>query len=188
MFFIYLWVMLKSPSAIAKPSKGTIFYNRLVRFIKVGSFLHIIGLLGIVLFFICFKASLFYLAHQQLILGYIWGLLALFFFTVPFFAEFDAYGRYQNYKQIKDSLFEMGYDRRLLKPFMHSKCQRDSVVVAAQDLNHDKEVEVFFHEMGYRSYHILPDTFNRNPLVLFSPVFWKQILFNEYYEFRNFYW
>jgi len=188
MFFIYIWFMLKSPSALAQPSNGTIFYNQFIRYIKVGSFLHIMGLLGILLSFISFKISLYYFAHMQLILGYLLGLLAFCCFTVPFFAEFDAYGRYQNYKQIKDSLFEMGYDQRLLKPFMRSKCQRDSVIVAAQDLNHDKEVEVFFHDMGYRKYHILPDSFNRNPLVLFTPVFWKQILFNEYYASRNFYW
>jgi len=146
------------------------------------------GLVGIALFFACIELSHFYFLQQELVWGYVWSIVAVCFFTVPIFSEFDAYGRYQNYKQIKDVIFEMGYDPRLIKPFMYSKCQRDAVIVAAQDLDHDKEVKAFFYAKGYRRYHILPDAFNRNPLVLFNILFWKRILFTEYYPSRNFYW
>ena len=180
--------MIKDPSVIEKPLRGTILYNQFVHYVKIGAFLHLMSLLGLALFLTSFKVSLFYFGHQQTGPGYFWALVSLCFFTVPFFAQFDAYGRYQNYKQVKDVLFEMGYDRRLIKPFMHSKCQRDAVIVAAQDLNHQKEVKDFFYAMGYRRIHILPDAFNRNPLVLLSKHFWKRILFTEYYQLRNFYW
>ena len=114
--------------------------------------------------------------------------LAVWSFTIPFFAIFDARGRYQNYKQVKDTLFNMGYDQRLLRPFMHSKCQRDAVVVAANDLGYSSEVKAYFYKAGYRWYHVLPDAFMANPLVLFSSVFWKRILFTKKYELQNFYW
>lgn len=180
--------MLKFPSVIEKPSKRTIFLNQIIRYIRIGSFLHIMGLVGIALFFVCFEVSRFYFTQQQPISGYIWSFLSLCFVTVPVFSEFDAYGRYQNYKQIKDAIFEMGYDPRLIKPFMYSKCQRDAVIVAARDLDHHTEVKAFFYAEGYRKYHILPDAFNKNPLVLFNKLFWKRILFTEYYPSRNFYW
>lgn len=146
------------------------------------------GLIGIAFFFASYEMSHFYFSQQHYASGYVWSIIALCFFTVPIFAEFDAYGRYQNYKQIKDAIFEMGYDSRLIRPFMYSKCQRDAVLVAAQDLNHHKEVKAFFYAQGYRKYHILPDAFNRNPLVLFSLLFWKRILITAPYTSRNFYW
>ena len=180
--------MLKSLSVLSKPSKRAILINQIIRYIKIGSFLHFIGLVGFALFFAGFEMSRFYFTQQQFLWGYIWSILTIWFFTVPVFAEFDAYGRYQNYKQIKDALFEMGYDTRLIKPFMYSKCQRDAVNVAARDLDHHNEVKAFFYAKGYRKYHILPDAFNKNPLVLLSRLFWKRILFTEYYPSRNFYW
>lgn len=180
--------MIKSPSVIEKPLKGTILFNQFIRYVKIGAFLHLMAFLGITLFIVSFKVSLFYFAQEQMFSGYSWAFLALCFFTVPFFAEFDAYGRYQNYKQIKDALFDLGYDPRLIRPFMYSKCQRDAVIVAAEDLHHQKKVKVFFYAMGYRSFHILPDAFNKNPLVLFNKHFWRRILFTEYYQLRNFYW
>ncbi len=48
-FFIYL-SMLRTPSAIAKPSGLSIRYNQFVRYIRIGAFLHVMGLVGIALF------------------------------------------------------------------------------------------------------------------------------------------
>lgn len=180
--------MIKDPSTIEKPLKGTILYNQLIRYIKIGAFLHLMSFLAIAVFMTSLKVCLVYFEYQQAGLGYFWAFVSLWFFTIPFFAQFDAYGRYQNYKQIKDVLYEMGYDARLIKPFMYSKCQRDAVIVAAEDLHHQKVVKDYFYAMGYRRIHILPDAFNRNPLVLFNKLFWKRILFTEYYQLRNFYW
>lgn len=44
--------MLRTPSAIAKPSGLSIRYNQFVRYIRIGAFLHVMGLVGIALFFI----------------------------------------------------------------------------------------------------------------------------------------
>ncbi len=180
--------MLKSPSTIQNPSIILIWYNQFIRFIRIGSFLHIMGLVGIALFFTTFQLSLNEFQDHLYLQGYLWAIVSFGFFTVPFFSEFDAYGRYQNYKQIKDSIYEMGYDKRLIKQFMHSKCQRDAVIIAAEDLNCQREVKSFFYDQGYRRYHVLPDAFTKNPLVLFYTVFWKRILFTQKYCLKNFYW
>lgn len=180
--------MLKLPSAITKPSGLRIGYNRFIRYVRIGAFLHIMGLVGIALCVSILQLSFYYFEEQQFIFGSLMALLSFCCSMVPFFSEFDAFGRYQNYKQIKDAIYEMGYDDRLIKPFMYSKCQRDAVIVASEDLGYRKEVKAFFYNNGYRHYNILPDTFVKYPLVLFSRLFWKRILFTKYYQLKHFYW
>jgi len=180
--------MIKSPSTLVKPSFQRIALERFLRFIKVGAFLHFTALVAVFLFVTTLRLCLYYFEDGLNSRAYLFLIMAIISFTLPFFAEFDAVGRYQNYKQVKDTLFKLGYDKRLLRPFMHSKCQRDAVVVAANDLGHGLKVKKFFYKSGYRWYHILPDAFMANPLVLLSGVFWKRILFTKRYELQNFYW
>ena len=155
---------------------------------KVGAFLHAMALISVLIMVVSARISMEYFIDGVYFKSILWAALATWAFTVPFFSELDALGRYQNYKQIKDSLHEMGYDQRLVKPFIHSKCQRDAVLIAADDLGCHKEVKRFFKDQGYRWYHILPDAFVRNPFVLFHPVFWNRILFTKKYQLKNFYW
>lgn len=171
-----------------QPSVFIIKINKIIRFIKVGRILHIMAILGLIIFIIGFQNSIHYFNVHDNFTGYLWVSVAIYGFTIPFFAEFDANGRYQNYKQIKDAFHKMGYDSRLIKPFINSRCQRDAVVVAAADLDYKKEVNAFFYKKGYRWYHVLPDAFIKNPLVLFKKVFWTRILFTKFYKLQNFYW
>ena len=180
--------MLKIPSAIEKPSSRRVAYERVLRYLKVGAFLHGMSFLSTIILVISARITLEYLQEELYAESLLWGALALWAFTIPFFSQFDAYGRYQNYKQIKDALFEMGYDGRLIRPFMHSKCQRDAVVIAGDDLGTGREIRKYFSDQGYRWHHILPDAFVRNPLVLFHGLFWKRILFTKHYKLKNFYW
>lgn len=180
--------MLKIPSAIEKPTTKRVVYERILRYLKVGSFLHFMSVLSVVILFLSARIAFEFFQENLFMHSFLWGALALWALTIPFFSQFDAYGRYQNYKQIKDALFEMGYDARLIKPFMRSKCQRDATVVAGNDLGHETEIRDYFYSQGYRLYHILPDAFVKNPLVLFYSLFWKRILFTKRYELKNFYW
>ena len=180
--------MNKFPSTLEKPTVSRMWLERLVRYMKVGAFLHLMSLISIVVLFLAARIAMEFFSEGLHLNGILWSALALWAFSIPFFAEFDAHGRYQNYKQIKDALHEMGYDNRLIKPFIYSKCQRDAVIVAGDDLGHGEEVRSYFKEQGYRWYHILPDAFVRNPLVLFSGIFWKKILFTKHYALKNFYW
>ena len=180
--------MIKLPSAIDKPSVSKIRMERFLRFIKVGAFLHVMSVASVIIMFISSRIA-FEFYHDGLVAhAVIWAAVAAWALTVPFFSELDALGRYQNYKQIKDSMYEMGYDHRLVRPFIHSKCQRDAVVAAGEDLGCEHEIKMFFKDQGYRWYHILPDAFVKNPLVLFRSMFWKMILFTKSYQLKNFYW
>lgn len=180
--------MIKLPSAIEKPSVSRIRMERFLRFIKVGAFLHAMSVISVLIMFISARIAMEFYVDGVYFNSVIWAFVAVWAFTIPFFSELDALGRYQNYKQIKDALHERGYDSRLVRPFLHSKCQRDAMVIAGEDLGCRAEVKQFFKDQGYRWYHILPDAFVKNPLVLFHGMFWKRILFTKRYQLKNFYW
>ncbi|VAV86023.1 hypothetical protein MNBD_BACTEROID02-1146 [hydrothermal vent metagenome] len=180
--------MLKSEIIKIQPSAFIIKANIFIRFIKVGGILHLMTMMGIFLFWIGLQNSIFFFENNQIKYALLWLFVCCYGFTLPFFAEFDAYGRYQNYKQIKDTLYKYGFDTRLVAPFMNSKCQRDAVIVAATDLNLKEEVKELFYTNGYRWYHVLPNAFLKNPFILFKKVFWERILFTKFYHLQNFYW
>jgi len=118
----------------------------------------------------------------------IWYFLILFGVSVVIISQLDAYGRFQNYKQLKDKFYEYGFNTRLVRPFMFSKCQRDAVLVAAEDFDNVKELKAYFHESGYRWYHIVPDACLEYPLIVFYKEFWSKILFTKYYHLQNYDW
>lgn len=180
--------MFKSEIAIYYPSFVTICWNQFIRFIKIGVFLHVMAVLGAYLLVIGIQ-NLMNISFDIFSLKiYLWTYIALFGLVLLLFSEFDVRGRYQNYKQVKDKLYSCGYDERLVKPFIHSKCQRIAILVAAKDLKCADKMKDYFYSRGYRWYHILPDGTLKNPFVLFKKSFWGKILFMKYYKLQNFYW
>ena len=180
--------MVKSKNIALKPAKLVVAYQRFSRYLYIGAFLHFVAVFGIYLFLEGTQELLVYQSKPSDIYLYMWIVLAWFGFWLPFFAELDAYSRYQNYKLIKDKLFVNGFDNRLIRPLMYSKCQRIAILVAAKDLKINNEVNAYFYKAGYRWYHFLPDLFIKNPLILFHKKFWDKILFTRYYKLQNFYW
>ena len=179
--------MLRSTAIAKQPSRFTIKLNLYLRYIKVGQFLHAMTLLALIIFVISLKNLKFTLVdfnfNQVLWLG-----LLLFGSSVAVISQMDAYGRFQNYKQIKDKFYQYGFNTKLIRPFMFSKCQRDAILVAAKDFNRATDVKLFFKSRGYKWYHILPDVCLKHPLIVFKKDFWSKILFTRYYKFQNYYW
>jgi hypothetical protein len=178
--------MLKSSLPIYSPTRLTIIYQRIIRFILVGKSLHFIALIGLAIFFTGLDNALSYSSFS--LFSLLWWYISIFGLSLPVFAEMDANGRYQDYKKIKDVIYEYGYDDRLVRPFVGSKCQRDAVVMAAKDLNHSNKVNSLFIKLGYRWYHILPDKFVKNPLIILKKEFWFRILFSNTYNLKHFQW
>ena len=180
--------MIKLDNPSLKPSAALIVSNRCFRYIHVGAFLHFIAIAGICLFAKGIQVLLNYEGQALEVYFFAWIILSWFAFWLPFFAELDAYCRFQNYKLLKDKLYINGFDHRLVKPFMYSKCQRISILIAAKDLRIEDQVNDYFYKEGYRWYHFIPDLVVTNPLVLGYKKFWDKILFTKYYELQNFYW
>jgi hypothetical protein len=88
----------------------------------------------------------------------------------------------------KDRLFKYGFDARLLKPFVYSRCQRDAIGVAAADLELGKEWAELKYEMGFRWHHLLPHIVIRNPRLLFTRDYWSKTLFVPAYQSKYFLW
>jgi hypothetical protein len=157
------------------------FEKRIVSYLKAGFLLHLITLIGILLFF--------YLVYYVDIRAWVVNdhtflkLVALSpTVGMPFFAQLDARSRYQNYKLVRDNLYIYGFQKRILKPFIKSRCQRDAAKAAAQELGMLHLCNEHFKSCGYRWYHLLPDYVFDKPSVLITKNFWQTTLFAETYH------
>lgn len=97
-----------------------------------------------------------------------WGLCWL---VVAVFALADGVSRHREYKRTKAMLEKYGFSERILRPLARSRCQRDAALHAARETGHLDLARFYFHGLGYRWYHILPDLVVRNPFAFVSPSF-----------------
>jgi len=116
-----------------------------------------------------------------------WTLLSVLA-TLPILGQLDARSRYQNYKQIKDQLLLWGFDERILRPTLKSRCLRDAALAAADELGYGSRCRAHFLSCGYSWYHLLPDFVFRSPQLLLSGYFWRTTFFVSGYHprFRGF--
>lgn len=104
-----------------------------------------------------------------------------FLVSLPLFSQLDARSRFQNYKQIKDQIFLYGYDQRIFKPVLKSRCQRDAAWLSAEELGYGDQCKAYFHSHGYRWYHIFPDFVFSKPQFLLTTYFWRTTFFSPRY-------
>lgn len=110
------------------------------------------------------------------------GVLLVFLASLPVLSQLDARCRYQNYKRVRDQFRRHGFDPRILRPLMKSRCQRDAAGLAARKSGHGKACRAFFRSCGYRWYHVLPDFLFTRPGFLISRHFWKSTFFLKAYR------
>lgn len=157
-------------------------------YLLVGRMLHLMLLFGIILFFLAGRTALQYLDEGQYFLAGLYGYFSLYGFTLPFFSQLDARSRYQNYKQAKDKIYEHGFQNRIVKPFMYSRCQREAVYMASKCLEKEKEYQLLRKHMAYKWYHILPRILIQHPSFFFTRKYWEITLFSATYKSRYFLW
>jgi len=104
------------------------------------------------------------------------------------FALLDARSRLQDYKKAKDLFMENSFKPRVANLFIHSKCQREAVRIAAMDLGHINSLDRYYREKGYRWYHIIPDFALKRPSLILTPRYWKKTLFAPNYSSLYFLW
>jgi len=154
----------------------------IIRYWKVGKLLHVVAILA---FFMALQ-SYFVLQDLDANISYslwiMWLLIFICFFNMSVLAELDGYSRFQNYKQIKDQIYLNGYQDRLLKPLSKSSCQRAAAILASEELGVRDSTAKYFYVKGYRWYHVIPDFLFRDPLLFFTPFFWRTTFFAPYYK------
>ncbi len=151
-------------------------------YLRAGYFLHMITLAGLLLLFMAsshFSVSFTDGLNAGIVFKWV---LLLFLAVLPLFSQLDARSRYQNYKQIKDQLFLYGFDRRIFKPVLKSRCQRDAALAAAEELGYGKSCRAYFRTGGYRWYHLAPDFLFQTPYLLLTRTFWRTTFFMPTYR------
>lgn len=162
----------------------TIRPSTIASYAKVGRLLHIMTAAELVMFFL-FCANLPISFSEGFGLGLIFRWISLSLIaTLPILGQLDARSRYQNYKQIKDQLLLYGFDIRILRPTLKSRCLRDAALVAADELGHGGRCRAHFLSCGYRWYHLLPDFVFHSPQFLLSRYFWRTTFFVSGYRPR----
>ena len=157
-------------------------------YLKVGVLLHIIAFISFILFFLFYKLALYEYFKHHIIITVLYGYFSYLAFWISIFAELDARSRFQNYKQLKDQLYAYGYQERLLRCMLHSRCQRDAAYVACKELNFGDQVKDYFFNKGYRWYNIIPDFVFSHPQFLLTAAFWKTTFFvSTYRPIRKYY-
>ena len=153
----------------------------IVNYLKAGKLLHFITLVELGLAYVLISFILKIETFNLFQLGLkIYGIC--FFSSLPVLAQLDARSRYQNFKQLKDQFILYGYDTRILKPVIKSRCQRDAAILAAHRTGFGAQCENHFYKAGYRWYHLLPDFVFSHPQFLFTVYFWKTTFFCPTYR------
>lgn len=160
-----------------------ILFRRMARYWRVGFYLHLVTALvmGLTLWGVSWL--------PDGVFSFCVGLDMAFFCSglgAAVCAQLDAGSRFQEYKRVKDLLFENGFDERIIRLFVHSRCQREAVITAARDLGLEAETMDYFEQAGYRWFHFLPAAIRSRPLVLLQWRFWSRTLFVKPYVSRYF--
>jgi hypothetical protein len=150
-------------------------------YLFAGKLLHIITLLETMLIIILLPLIMPLETGGSYILWFLKYYFIFFLFSLPVFSQLDARSRYQNYKQIKDQIYFYGYDERIFKPTLKSRCQRDAAWLSAQELGYGAQCKQYFYSCGYRWYHVFPDFLFSKPQFLFTLYFWRTTFFSPRY-------
>lgn len=150
-------------------------------FLRVGRCLHAIALVSFMMLITGFFHAYNAIESSRHFEGMLFLILSWSAFTIPIFAELDAYSRYQNYKMIRDLIWRFGFRKMIISKFRHSKCQREAAFFAASEMGFRKEIRIYFQESGYRWYHVFPDFLCSQPEILFSRNFWLATFFTKTY-------
>jgi ABC-type multidrug transport system fused ATPase/permease subunit len=160
---------------------------RIKMYLQVGRMLHAMFILGAFLFYFFANKAIGAFQNNTILWSVVYAYFSLYGFTLLFFSQFDALSRYQNYKMVKDKIYEYGLQERLIKPFVYSRCQREAVLMASVAFDKKMECQKVFKKMGFKWFHILPRVLIRKPSLLFSKKYWSITLFASQYQSRYFF-
>ncbi len=167
-------------------TKEYILYQRFLRVIKTAGLLHTISFIGGFAFIMFGRLSLLENHSSGFHPGY--SFFSIYGFALMLFSQMDAKSRFQNYKQVKDLLYENGFQPRIINLFSVSRCQRDALRVAASDLKLDQQLDTHYKKLGYRWFHVLPDFIFSRPALFFTRRYWQKTLFAKSYKLKYFLW
>lgn len=166
-----------------------IYRHPLLSYLKAGYLLHVMMSIELFILWLVFINLSPSLENTTFITIFSKIIILAYFGSLPVFSQLDARSRYQNYKHIKDQLYSHGFDLRILKPVLKSRCQRDAAQTAAEELGYGDLCRNYFKSSGYCWYHLIPDFVFQKPQFLLSKYFWRTTFFTPTYtpkiDYRN---
>lgn len=146
-------------------------WERGARYVRAAPWPYLTGTGALLLAFGLKGVGVAHWSAGNVVVGLAFGWWGACWLAVAFFALADGVSRHREYRRIKAMLLRYGFNERILKPQARSRCQRDAALHAARETGHLDRARTYFHGLGYRWYHILPDLVVRNPLAFASPAF-----------------
>ena len=67
-----------------------------------------------------------------------------------------------------------GFDVRVFRAMSASRCQRDAALCAAGETGFLPQAKAYYHSLGYRWHHLLPDGAGSAPWTLLTMRFFKR--------------
>jgi len=172
----------------SKHNSSVILYKRAGQFVKVAFLLHLTSILGLAIFLKFGILTVSALENGNRYFCFMYGYFSVFGIVLIFFAQMDAYSRFQNYKLAKDLFFENGFQKRVVNLFICSRCQREAIRIAAIDLGIIDELNAYYTSLGYQWFHFIPVFTFHNPMVFITWNFWKKTFFATPYKSKYFSW
>lgn len=141
------------------------------RFIRAAPWPYMTGLASLLLACTLAGIGLSHMARTDPARAAFFGGWGTGWLVVALFALADGVSRYREYRRIKAMILRYGFSERILEPLARSRCQRDAALLAASEAGHGDCARAYFTGLGYRWYHILPDSVMTNPLAFLRPSF-----------------
>ncbi|WP_027721123.1 hypothetical protein [Maridesulfovibrio zosterae] len=145
--------------------------HRKYNYLRVAPLPHLVlGLcMGMVVTLAWLAAEFYRVGHS---LGFVTSIaIAMSWGTGAFFSIADIISRYREYMRIRKMLVDKGYSDKIFKAVASSRCQRDAAIWAAKQSGYGCLAKKVYYRLGYRWYHVMPDTLVKNPLRIFTPKF-----------------
>lgn len=133
------------------------------------------------------ESYLFWAQLKLAMLQGIWYIIAfwlccfLFSFVHIFLVIMDGWSRFQDYKRAKDLFYHHGFQPRIARSFIRSKCQRMSAIVAAEELGLANEINDYYTSQGVKWYHYIPYFMVHDPFFIFKKYFWSRTFLEKHY-------
>lgn len=143
----------------------------IARYIRVAPFPHATTLSMVGLALLCSAEGGYETGLGNTTTGTLFRILAALFAWGGCLCQADALSRFREFKRVRSIIRRYGFTPRVLRPVSSSRCQRDAALLAASETGFRNQAIHHFKTLGYRWYHILPDSIVANPLHFFHPEF-----------------
>lgn len=156
--------------------------GRLISYWNVAKLLYgalLLFIIETIYYFIKFEEA-YQRKEFYIIAFWLWSLM--FSFIHIFLVLMDGWSRFQNYKRIKDHLFQHGFTSKMANQYAGSKCQRMALTAAAKELGMEKEVRSYYKQLDIRWYHFAPQFMIDDPLFPLKRNFWSRTFLEKYYK------